>query len=123
MALIPLTSVNEGNSQYVTWVLGGADTGQPLQRANMLADKTVHIFGTFDSATITLQGSNDPRVISDPGNAAWFTMVDPQGNGITATSAKGEALLENPRYIRAISAGGGASASVSIVIASRGDFF
>jgi len=123
MALIPLTSQNDGNSQYVTWVLGDADTGQPYERATLLSDKTVHIFGTFDSATVTLQGSNDPRVISDPSNAAWFTMVDPQGNNITATSAKAEALLENPRYIRAITTGGSGSAVINIVIAAKGSFF
>jgi len=104
MAVIPYTGVDDLVKQkcaYVTWVLPtDADTGQPLE-ACFFNDKTVQVFGTAVTS-ITMQGSNDPRVITDAANAVWFTLVDPQGTTIVKTSAFGETILENPRYIRPV---------------------
>jgi hypothetical protein len=102
MAIISYTGVDDLVKQkcsYVTWVLPtSGDTGQPLE-ACFFSDKTVQAFGTAVTS-ITMQGSNDPRVISDPNNAVWFTLADSQGNDITKTAAFGEVILENPRYVR-----------------------
>jgi hypothetical protein len=122
MAIVTLTGVNEGSSQYITWAaLANGDTGQPLENASRYADKTVQIFGTFGaSGSVTLQGSNDPRAITDPSNAVWFTLVDPGSNAITKTSAAGEAILENPRFIRPTVTAGDGTTALTVVIASRG---
>lgn len=88
------------NTVGFTWLLANGDTGQPLPVVDF-ADKTMQIFGTFGSGgSVTMQGSNDPRVITDPSNAVWFSLTDPQANAITKTSAAGEAILENPIWIR-----------------------
>lgn len=100
--------------QYVQWEnLANDDTGQPVLRFSEGADKTVQVFGTFAGATLTIEGSNDPRVVTDADNAEWFTLSDPQGLPLTFTSAKGEVILESPRYIRpSVSSGAGASLTV-----------
>lgn len=102
MAIISYTAADDLVKQkcaYVTWVLPtNGDTGQPLE-ACFFSDKTVQAFGTTVTA-LTMQGSNDPRVITDPGNAVWFTLSKSDGSDLTLTSAGGELILENPRYIR-----------------------
>lgn len=121
MAIINLTSTQENGILFVTWAgLNGADTGQPFANAAMFADKTVQIFGTFDSKTVTLEGSNDPRVLSDPSNAVWFTLTDPSSTAISKTSAAGEGVLENPRFIRPSVSGPAGSASITVILAAKG---
>lgn len=101
MAIVNLSSVNKGNTQTVTWAgLTTNDTGQPWE-LSFYSDKTVQIFGNFGgTASVTIEGSNDPRVTSDPSNALWFPLTDPGSNAITKTAAAGEQILENPRWIR-----------------------
>lgn len=120
MAIITLSAYNEGTVQYITWYpLANGDTGEPLQKAAHLSDKTMQVFGTFGSGgSVTMQGSNDPRVMTDPSNAVWFTLVDPQANAITKTSAAGEAILENPRYIRPTVTGGDGTTALAVIIAA-----
>ncbi len=101
MAVIKLSTENQGRCQTVTWSgLTTNDTGQPWPRADY-SDKTVQIFGNFGgTGSVSLEGSNDPRVISDPSNAVWFTLTDPSSTAITKTAAAGEQILENPKWIR-----------------------
>jgi len=101
MAIVALSSENLGNVQIVKWEgLTTNDTGQPWGRADF-NDKCVQILGDFGTnATVTIQGSNDPRVITDPSNAVWFSVTDPQANAIAKTAAAGEQILENPVWIR-----------------------
>ena len=123
MATVKLSAENEGFNQYVTWAaLANGDVGSPLQRASMYADKTVQVFGTFGAAgSVTIQGSNDPRAVSDPANAVWFTMTDAQGNALVITAATGEAMLENPRFIRPNVTAGDGTTALTIIIASKGE--
>lgn len=101
MAIIPLTSQNAGNVQTVSWAaMTTNDTGQPWLRSDY-SDKCVQIFGNFGgTASVSMEGSNDPRVISDPTNAVWFVLTDPSSTAITKTAAAGEQILENPKWIR-----------------------
>lgn len=116
MAIVPLTSINEGNSQTVSWAgLTTDDTGQPW-KLSTYSDKTVQIFGDFGgTASVSMYGSNDPRVVSDPTNAVWFLLTDPQANAITKTAAAGEQILENPRWIRPVVTLG-TTPSITIII-------
>lgn len=118
MAIVVFTAENKGDAQFVTWdSLTTDDTGSPWE-ITAAADKTAQIFGDFGSgATVTLQGSNDPRVLTDPSNAVWFSLTDPQANAIAKSAASGEAILENPRWIRP-SVAGGTSPDLTVVIAS-----
>lgn len=75
-------------------------------------DRSVQIVGTFDSATIVLQGSND--------GATWATLTDPQGNVISATSTKLEQIEECTRYIRPSASGGGGSQDIDVYVFATG---
>jgi len=88
----------------VTWSLGAGDTGKPVLFAQY-PDRTVHITGTFGSAT--LRGSNKPQP-DDATAGDWFNLTDPQGNAITLTAAGGEVVAENPMWISPITTGGSA---------------
>jgi hypothetical protein len=94
-------------------------------------DKTLHVFGSdFDSGTMTLKGSNDPRAAVDRAagtlytskTADWQSLVDPQGNAIAKAAAAIEAVLEDPQYISPVMSGGGASTSkfITVVLLCRG---
>lgn len=122
MAIVKLSSENLGNVQIVKWEgLTTNDTGQPWRRADH-SDKCVQIFGDFGSgATVTIQGSNDPRVETDPGNAVWFSVTDPQANAIAKTAAAGEQILENPLWYRP-SVTGGTNPDLDIVIVATKGF-
>jgi hypothetical protein len=97
-----------------TWSgLTGGDTGQPLVYSNM-ADKTVQAFGTIGAA-ITIEGSNDPNVLANPGSAVWSPLSDFLGDAISF-SANGISLIsEAPLYIRPNCAAGTTNATVIIL--------
>ena len=59
------------------------------------SDKTVHVFGAFDGATVSLQGSNDPLAETDPANADWQELLDPLGNVISISANELVQILEN----------------------------
>ena len=89
--------------------IDGSDTGQPfdLQEYN---DNTVTVTGTFDSNTLTMQGSND--------GANWFTLTDNNGLSVTFTAAGGAYIVPAPRYIRP-SLGAGASSDIDVFVLLR----
>lgn len=104
-------------SMYITWILRQGDTGQPFE-CPTFSDKTVHFFGVF-GADVGLQGSNDPRVKTDPDNASWFNLIDPHSNVITTNAVKGEVILENPRFIRPIVTGGDGNTLINIILCAK----
>lgn len=95
------------NSHVVTWALLTAANavGAAIEMPGS-SDRSVQIDGTFDSATVVFQGSND--------GATWFTLTDPQGNAISKTSASLEMISELTRFIRPSTSGGGGSQSVNV---------
>lgn len=98
MAVKPATVVtNNFGVCVVTWAdLDSGDTGEPVQLAQF-SDKTVQMIGT--STDVKMQGSND--------GTTWATMSDTAGTEITfIASGQLETLLQNPLYIRPISANG-----------------
>ena len=110
---IVATKVSRGSHKWIWEAMGNADSGGALDPNGggiNFADKTVQMSGTWGSATIVLQGSND--------GVTWFTLVDPQGNAISMTSDGLEAVLENPLYIRPKSSGG-TGTDVDVTLAGR----
>lgn len=94
-----------------TWVLTTANAdGNPVD-LTPFPDKTVHIFGTFGSGTLTIQGSND--------GSDWQSLRDPQGNAIAKTASYLGAILENPRYLRP-NLTGSTGATVTVILVARG---
>jgi hypothetical protein len=110
----------KNRSTYITWAnLANGDTGEPLSFAGH-ADKTMQVFGTFGAGgSITFEGSNDPRVISDPNNAVWFTMNDPQTLPLVKTGAGGDLIIENPRFMRPRITGGDVTTSITAILCCK----
>jgi len=94
----------------VTWAMGNADTGSTVLMGSAM-DRSVQIAGTFGSATIVVEGSND--------GTNWVTLTDPQGNAISKTSAAIEQIEELTRYLR-VSSSGGTGTAVTVTLFLRG---
>jgi hypothetical protein len=77
--------------------MGNADEGSP-QVVGERPDGSVQAVGTFGSATITLQGSND--------GTNWVTMTDPAGDPVTFTVAGLKMFLPRVWKLRVITSGG-----------------
>ncbi len=122
---MPEISVNveddfiRNRSRYVKWLNAtSGDTFAAMALAGH-SDKTAHFFGNFDGATVELQGSNDPLVLTDPGNAEWVTLKNAQGLDLSAASNTLEIIIENPIYIRPAITGGTGLTDVSVVLCAR----
>jgi hypothetical protein len=90
------------------------NTGEPIPAA-YLADKSVHVRGTWGSGgKCQIQGSNEADVA--PASANYTVLADPQGVILELTADKIEAVLENSYWIRpAVTAGTGVTVSVWLV--------
>lgn len=108
-AVVP-SKIHGDNWRQVTWtplVAANVD-GLPFQMP-ALSNRTVEVHGTFDGATVTIQGSND--------NATWYTLVDPQGNPLTFASAdRIETILDVPLYTRPFLSGGAGAQSLTVIM-------
>ena len=103
-----------GNDLYtvVTWAaLAANDDGAPL-KYGQLADRTVQVAGTFDGATVVLEGSLD--------GSHYHTLTDPQGNALSFTAAGLEAVTEAVAFIRPRVTGGGAGVALDVLLLLRG---
>lgn len=108
----PTFTYGKRGVKIVTWAgLDGDDTGAPFDLSDY-PDKTVHIKGTFDTTTVTMQGSNDA--------ATYTALVDPQGNSIAKTAEAIETILENPQFIRP-SVSGGAGSAITVIVTGKKD--
>lgn len=94
------------NTYVVTWTMGNADTGVAVSLASA-TDRSVQFTGTFGSATVVLEGSND--------GTNFVTLTDPQGNAISKTSAALEQIEELTQYIRVSTSGGTGTTIVATV--------
>lgn len=117
MADVAATIEKIGSSPYVSWIvkwegLTAANAAGSAVEMPAWSDRSVQAVGTFDSATIVLQGSND--------GATWATLTDPQGNAISKTSAGLEAVSELTRYIRPSTSGGGGSQDLDCYVLISG---
>lgn len=91
---------------------GATDVGLALD-ASSLPDKTVSVTGTFDAATVVIQGG--------PSTSLWHGLNDSrgEGNALSFTAADTRAILENPQYIRFSTSGGGGSQSLTVTVISQ----
>lgn len=100
-----VTSLNYRTTRpawIITWSdIGDSDTCTAVEYGfgNLMS---VQVGGTFGSATVVLQGSND--------GTTYATLLDSQGNAISKTAAGFEQVQDRARYIRPSSSGGSSSA-------------
>lgn len=74
------------------------------------SDRTMTVSGTFDGATVTLQGSND--------GVNYFALRDIFGAAISFAVAGICVIAENPVYVKPVMTGAGGSTSISVHIAA-----
>ncbi len=104
---------NQG-SAHVAWEnLTDGDVGQPFKYCN-LADKTIQSIGQSDGI-ITIQGSNDITVETDPDGAEWVTLTDSNGQPAVFSSSGMILLAPAPAWIRPSCSGGLTSATISML--------
>lgn len=99
--------------QHVQWVLTTADSDGEYVSIPEYADKTVHVYGTFGSGTLALQGTNEDGTPANP-----ISLTDPQGNAIELTAAGIKAVTENPLKARPLLTGS-TGASVTVLLVCR----
>lgn len=88
-----------------TWAgLSAGEAGEPV--AVGPRPKGVQVTGTFNSDTLTMQGSND--------KTNWFTLKDINGNDVTFTAAGGKSIGTPCLYIRPSDGG---SSGITLTIA------
>lgn len=96
----------------VLWeTLNAANTTGVAWENKLAGDVCVQAVGTFDSATLLLQGSND--------GTNWFGLNDPAGTAISLTADGMEQVLEAPRYLRPSHSGGLGSEDIDCRIYAR----
>jgi len=89
---------------YTYAAMVAADTGAPLAIGD-LSEVTVQAYGNFTGGgSIKLQGSNDPRVITDSANAVWFDMNDSAG-ALSFSAAGAKLAKESPYFVRPVVTG------------------
>lgn len=103
----PFTKTSQNAADLYTWAdLTTSDVGEAIVDTT-LGDKTVQVSGTFNSATVVIQGSND--------GSNWLTLVDGFNGALSFTVAGMATIHERPRFIRP-SVSGGSSPSVTVTI-------
>lgn len=115
MATITPTITHAGNhTKIFTWAaLTAANAvGHPIppQYADYV-DRCIHILGTFDSATVVWQGSND--------GTNYLTLDDAHDVAISKTAADIEQVNQSALYQRPSTSGGGGSQSITVIAVCR----
>lgn len=103
-----------GNSHFMRIIwdgLGTGDTGQPFT-LSQYADRSVQVVGTFGAGgAIVVEGSNDGTNFS--------TLTDPQGNSISISTAKIEAVSEIVVALQPRVSGGDGTTDLNVVMLVR----
>jgi hypothetical protein len=102
---------------YERWnSVTNADTTGPVELANF-AERSVQAVGVFDGATVAIQGS----LLADPDDPAGYaTLTDPQGNPLTLTNNRVEAVMEVVRWLKPVVTGGSVNTSLNVVLLLKG---
>lgn len=97
---------------WETLVTGSLD-GDAFVNPNF-KDICIQVKGTFDTATVTLQGTNDLT------SETWFTLTDgagiAAGNNVVFTSAGAKRIYEIPYKIRPLVSSVGASTDLDVTL-------
>jgi hypothetical protein len=105
VTISPTAYDREAPYMVATWsALTTNDNGDPVTSAAW-TDRSVQVDGTFATATVVLQGSND--------GTNWFTLTDPLGNNISFTAAGLKQVLQAAVYMRP-SVTSGTSPSINV---------
>lgn len=105
-------STGDGSLQLITWNLTTANPdGAPVSIPEW-ADRTWQATGTFSTAVLNLQGSND--------GANWFNLSNAAGGAAISLMAPGGAsTIELPLYVRPNLTTPGAAAAIIVTLLAR----
>ena len=106
---------SDGNYKAVTASWGPMAPGDDTSPISLreYSDRSVQVSGAFGGATISIQGSID--------NLEWSTLTDGQGNPLTFTSGRIEAIAELVAYVKPVLAGGDGTTSITVSLIARKD--
>jgi hypothetical protein len=79
------------------------------------SDRSVHVFGTFGGATVTIQGSNELV----PTNWVTLAAAGDATEDMTYTANDIKQLLEVSRWVRPLLSGGAGSSVTVLMLARR----
>jgi len=115
MAAIKPTVLVEGDRSVIfTWTnVTNADTfaGEVDSQFLDFADRSFQVSGTFDSATVSIVGSND--------RTTYAILHDGLGGNASMTAAGLKQIYESARYMRPLASGGAGSQSVTVILFCR----
>ena len=96
--------------QKVLWeTVTCGDVGDSFEVPTWASQGYVQAIGTFNSETLTMQGSND--------GTNWFTVTDPNNNAVTFTAAGGKPIAHFPRYLRpSFSGSSGGDLDITLIL-------
>ncbi len=123
---IPKITWQNQKTRLIAWTgLKQIDSGQAVDMS-LFSDKTIHAFGTWGGATMTLYGSSDPRVITDQNagtlfgvkTASWVITEDSGGANIAFTSDDLSEIIEDPLYLLPVMSGGDGTTNISVIISA-----
>lgn len=126
MAALTATRLKPDTSLYETTVVrwdeitSASDTVAAIAMGDH-ADKCVHVYGGAGTGNIVIQGSNDPRVLSDPNNAVWVTAKNTADADMSFAAATGGfgTIRDNFYFIRFAMSGGTVTAGRVAISAKR----
>lgn len=98
------------DEKYVThsWTLASGETGEALAMSQF-ADKTVQVFGTFSTGSVSLEGSMD--------GTNWAALTNDGTNALTFTGGAIKSIMENPRFLRPVAT---TVTSVTVIVGTTG---
>lgn len=107
-AIAPTQQSLTYGSMLITWPnMAQNDTGNAVALPRH-TDMTIQVFGTFNAASVGIEGSNN--------GSNFSPLTDPQGNNIAITSAAIEQILQNTVNYQIPDIGGGASTDITVVM-------
>lgn len=110
------STTNAYGSYYATSEitgLGDAEASKYLERASF-PDANVQITGTYGSATVVVEVSNDAQT--------WLTAKNYDGDSLSFTSGNQfELIRENSKYVRVRTSGGSGTDIDAIIHANQGN--
>lgn len=105
----------ETNAIKVTWadlVSANLDGAALPSHWMDYSDRSIQVTGTFNGATVTMQGSNDDGV-------TWNTLNDAFGAALTFTTGAIKQLTEVTAYMRPLVSSAGASTDLNVIAVCR----
>lgn len=90
-----------------TCTLNATNAASAVLNIASYPDKCIEAVGTWDSATLVVQGANA---------STYLTLTDPQGNALSKTADFVEQVQENPVNLKVSITGGGGSESIVVTI-------